>query len=130
MVRGLAEAKVLKRVQIPTSGLFPLPDPQIPGADLSPAQKAAANAIIEKVRKQSFEVFLLDGVTGSGKTEVYFEAIAETLRQGKQALVLLPEIALSTQWLNRFEERFGVLPCPVAFRIVTGQPKTNLERYN
>ncbi len=110
VVRGLAEAKVLKRIQIPTSGLFPLPDPQIPGADLSPAQKAAANAIIEKVRKQSFEVFLLDGVTGSGKTEVYFEAIAETLRQGMQALVLLPEIALSTQWLNRFEERFGVLP--------------------
>ena len=53
---------------------------------------------------------LLDGVTGSGKTEVYFEAIAECLRQGKQALVLLPEIALTEPFLKRFEARFGCAP--------------------
>ena len=49
-----------------------------------------------------FEAFVLEGVTGSGKTEVYFEAIAATLRAGRQALVLLPEIALSAQVLDRF----------------------------
>ena len=52
---------------------------------------------------------LLEGVTGSGKTEVYFDAIAAALEAGRQCLVLLPEIALSAQWLNRFEERFGVV---------------------
>ncbi len=59
---------------------------------------------------RAFSVTLLDGVTGSGKTEVYFEALAECLRAGRQALVLLPEIALSSQWLERFEQRFGVAP--------------------
>jgi primosomal protein N' (replication factor Y) len=53
---------------------------------------------------------VLDGVTGAGKTEVYFEAVAEAVRRGKQALVLLPEIALTAQWLDRFRERFGVEP--------------------
>jgi primosomal protein N' (replication factor Y) len=55
-------------------------------------------------------VQVLDGVTGSGKTEVYFEAIAQTLRQGRQALVLMPEIALTAQFLDRFRARFGVRP--------------------
>ena len=53
---------------------------------------------------------MLEGVTGSGKTEVYFEAIAEALRHGRQVLVLLPEIALSAQFLGRFAERFGAAP--------------------
>ena len=110
VVRGLADARVLNRVNLPAEGRFAVPDPQMPGADLSLAQTKAVTAVIEPVRKQKFSVFLLDGVTGSGKTEVYFEAIAETLRQDRQALVMLPEIALSAQWLNRFEARFGVLP--------------------
>ncbi len=59
---------------------------------------------------RAFSVTLLDGVTGSGKTEVYLEAVASCLRAGRQALVLLPEIALSSQWLERFERRFGVAP--------------------
>ena len=58
----------------------------------------------------SFHVALLDGVTGSGKTEVYFEAIAEIIRRGKQTLILMPEIALTGQFLDRFAERFGVRP--------------------
>jgi primosomal protein N' (replication factor Y) len=62
------------------------------------------------VADRRFSVTLLTGVTGSGKTEVYLDAVAECLRQGRQALVLLPEIALSTQWLERFERRFGVAP--------------------
>src|SRR5215472_16214306 len=62
------------------------------------------------VRQGGFSVTLLDGVTGSGKTEVYFAAIAAALERGKQVLVLLPEIALSAQWLTRFSERFGAAP--------------------
>jgi primosomal protein N' (replication factor Y) len=58
----------------------------------------------------TFHVALLDGVTGSGKTEVYFEAIAETVRRGKQSLILMPEIALTGQFLDRFAQRFGVRP--------------------
>ena len=58
----------------------------------------------------SFHVALLDGVTGSGKTEVYFEAIAEVIRRGRQSLILMPEIALTGQFLDRFAQRFGVRP--------------------
>ena len=53
---------------------------------------------------------MIDGVTGSGKTEVYFEAVAETVRQGRQVLILMPEIALTAQFLDRFAQRFGVPP--------------------
>ena len=81
---------------------------------LSPrAQEAAheaAEALRGKVRADAFSVTLLDGVTGSGKTEVYFEAVAAALEAGRQVLVLLPEIALSAAWLERFERRFGVRP--------------------
>ncbi len=70
------------------------------------AQRAAADELIQA----HAGVTLLDGVTGSGKTEVYFEAIAACLKRGQQALVLLPEIALTTQWLERFTERFGAAP--------------------
>src|SRR5690606_7578604 len=62
------------------------------------------------VAARNFAASLLDGVTGSGKTEVYFEALAACLREGRQALVLLPEIALTAQWLDRFEARFGARP--------------------
>ncbi|MCH8184386.1 MAG: primosomal protein N', partial [Proteobacteria bacterium] len=59
---------------------------------------------------QKYSATLLEGVTGSGKTEVYFEAVAQALRQGRESLVLVPEIALTSQWLERFERRFGVRP--------------------
>lgn len=77
---------------------------------LSSDQSQAATRITKAMDNGGHAPFLLDGVTGSGKTEVYFEAIAHALQQGKQALVLLPEIALSTQWLDRFEKRFGIQP--------------------
>lgn len=69
-------------------------------------------AAIQKITEigHDFSVTLLDGVTGSGKTEVYFEAIYQTLLQHKQVLILLPEIALTAQWLERFKHRFGVEP--------------------
>lgn len=73
-------------------------------------QKQAASEILEDVRKGGFHVSLIDGVTGSGKTEVYFEAVAETLKQGKQVLILLPEIALTAAFLERFQDRFGAKP--------------------
>jgi primosomal protein N' (replication factor Y) len=82
-------------------------NPDAPGPLLSPAQAEAAEMLRTE---KNFSVVLLDGVTGSGKTEVYFEAVAEAMRQGRQALVLLPEIALSAQWLARFAERFGAPP--------------------
>jgi primosomal protein N' (replication factor Y) (superfamily II helicase) len=76
---------------------------------LSPDQDAAARALVGKLT-EGFSVTLLDGVTGSGKTEVYFEAIAANLGAGRQSLVLLPEIALSAQWFDRYARRFGAAP--------------------
>ena len=76
---------------------------------LTPEQRVAAEELLAAA-EAGFSVTLLDGVTGSGKTEVYFEAIAQVLRQGKQALVLMPEIALTSQFIARCEERFGAKP--------------------
>jgi primosomal protein N' (replication factor Y) len=79
-------------------------------ATLGPAQAEAAARLEEEVAAETFAVTLLDGVTGSGKTEVYFAALAQALDQGRQVLVLLPEIALSTQFIDRFAARFGAAP--------------------
>jgi len=87
--------------------IFLPPNPDFSTIQLSSAQQSVAQKIISM---HGFQVALLDGVTGSGKTEVYFEAIASAIRQQKQVLVLLPEIILTTAWLSRFEKRFGVLP--------------------
>ena len=76
---------------------------------LSAEHQRAADLLCRKIG-EGFSVTLLDGVTGSGKTEVYFEAVAKTLEQQKQVLILVPEISLTTQWLERFEHRFGVRP--------------------
>ena len=76
---------------------------------LTDEQQNAADILVRKV-DNGYSATLLDGVTGSGKTEVYFEAVSETLAKGKQVLVLVPEISLTSQWLKRFENRFGVVP--------------------
>jgi primosomal protein N' (replication factor Y) len=110
VVRGMADAGLLLPAAIPVAPPFALPDPGHAGETLAPDQAAAATTLRQAVAARSFSVTLLDGVTGSGKTETYLEGIAECLRQGRQALVLLPEIALSSQWLERFERRFGVPP--------------------
>jgi len=88
----------------------PAPDPEFAAPDFSPEQQVAAQALRDLAAKDAFQVALLDGVTGSGKTEVYFEAVAETVRRGRQVLILMPEIALTGQFLDRFASRFGVRP--------------------
>jgi primosomal protein N' (replication factor Y) (superfamily II helicase) len=80
------------------------------GPALSADQQAAARRLAALAVTGGFAPVLLDGVTGSGKTETYFAAIAAALERGRQVLVLLPEIALGAQWLMRFRERFGVPP--------------------
>ena len=111
VVRSLVEQGVLARAKAAIDAPPPAPDPERPGPTLSPPQAAAAERLSRAVREGGFQPILLAGVTGSGKTEVYFEAIAEALRQpGGQALVLLPEIALTSQWLDRFHARFGARP--------------------
>ena len=111
VVRGMAEAGLLEPALLERAFGFPLPDPNHAAPHFGPEQQEAADSLRQAVGQRQFSVTLLDGVTGSGKTEVYFDAIAECLAKGRQALVLLPEIALSTQWLERFERRFG---CPPA----------------
>ncbi|MEL7129035.1 MAG: primosomal protein N', partial [Pseudomonadota bacterium] len=93
---------------------FPEPTGKAAGKTLTSEQARAADALRQAVRAGGFAPFLLDGVTGSGKTEVYFEAIAEALERdpAAQILVLLPEIALTQAVLARFEARFGAVPAP------------------
>ena len=110
VVRGLARAGVLVARRLPPRAPAAAPDWRRPGPTLSADQAAAARALETMVAGGGFAVTLLDGVPGSGKTEVYFQAVAETLERGRQVLVLLPEIALGVQWMDRFRARFGGPP--------------------
>ncbi len=110
VIHGLVAAGALQTVSLAQPSLFEPPDLSLPRPVLSPDQAATAGDLIAKTRAGAYSATLLDGVTGSGKTEVYFEAIAAALEQGRQALVLLPEIALSAQWFDRFKARFGAAP--------------------
>jgi primosomal protein N' (replication factor Y) (superfamily II helicase) len=112
VVRGLVKAGAIEAVDVSVEDPFPVPDPEHAPPELELAQGAAAHALVEAVRRAEFSPFLLHGVTGSGKTEVYFEAVAESLRRGRQTLVLLPEIALTEPFLKRFAARFGHDPVP------------------
>jgi primosomal protein N' (replication factor Y) len=109
VVRGLVNAGALEAIAVEADRPLPRPDPDFAPPDLNEEQQEAAASLSAAVGK-GFDPVLLDGVTGSGKTEVYFEAIAECLRQRKQALVLLPEIALTEPFLKRFQARFGCEP--------------------
>jgi primosomal protein N' (replication factor Y) len=110
IIRAMAKAGLLMPTPVPNPPAYATPDPSHAHNDLSPAQQDVATALRASVLQGGFSVTLLDGVTGSGKTEVYLEAVAACLQAGKQALILLPEIALSAQFLGRFERRFGVAP--------------------
>ncbi len=109
VVDALIDAGALETLALPPE-IQPLPDPGHQTPTLSAAQESASEVLRLKVRDAHFSVTLLEGVTGSGKTEVYFEAVAEALRAGRQALILMPEIALTTQFTHRFEARFGARP--------------------
>ena len=110
VIRGLCKAGAIEPVEVSLDTPFEHPDPDHAPPSLMPEQKTAADRFVAAVHARTFQPFLLDGVTGSGKTEVYFEAIAAALRDGRQSLVLLPEIALTEPFLRRFAARFGVLP--------------------
>lgn len=110
VVRGLVTQGTLLPVALPADLPFPEPQGGPARRDLSRAQGEAAAALRNAVIARDYAPFVLDGVTGAGKTEVYFEAIAAVLDQGGQALILLPEIALTVQFLERFAARFGCRP--------------------
>ncbi|HEX5079242.1 MAG TPA: primosomal protein N' [Geminicoccaceae bacterium] len=106
VVKAMADAGLLRRVPLPE---IEEPPPAGSAPTLSPRQAEAARALCAAMRREH-SVTLLEGVPGAGKTEVYLEAIARVLEQGRQVLILLPEIALSTQLLERFARRFGKAP--------------------
>jgi primosomal protein N' (replication factor Y) len=110
VVDGLVDEGTLEVVALPPEPVARQPDPDYRNPELTAPQRMAADILRGAVSHGGFAVDLLDGVTGSGKTEVYFEAIAETIRKSRQALVLMPEIALTGQFLDRFAQRFGVRP--------------------
>jgi primosomal protein N' (replication factor Y) len=110
VLRGMVNAGMLEAVMVDCDRPYPRARAEFAAPDLSPDQRAAADAFVGAVETGGFQPFLLDGVTGSGKTECYFEAIAAALSAGRQVLVLLPEIALTQNFLRRFEARFGTPP--------------------
>ena len=110
VLRGLAGQGVLEPVAVDVDRPYPLARADHAEPVLNPDQREVADALVEAVEADAFAPFLLDGVTGSGKTETYFEAVAAALRAGRQVLVLLPEIALTEAFLRRFEDRFGAPP--------------------
>ncbi|WP_282605056.1 primosomal protein N' [Pelagibius sp. Alg239-R121] len=124
VVRGLVKAGVLEQVEVSSPRRFDLPDHKLDPPEFWGDQADAVARLKALVESNAFSVHLLDGVTGSGKTEVYLEAVAECLAAGRQALVLLPEIALSGQWLERFRHRFGVAPAQWHSDLTPGQRRT------
>jgi primosomal protein N' (replication factor Y) len=109
VIDGLIDEETLETVGLPPPPVMQEPDPGFAQPDFTTAQDAAAASLRESVRGE-FSVTLIDGVTGSGKTEVYYEAVAENIKRGRQTLILMPVIALTAQALDRFTARFGSPP--------------------
>ena len=124
VVKGLAEKGYLDIVEMYPAPPCRNPDPDRKGPDLSEQQQGAADTLTSRIKSGRYHAALVDGVTGAGKTEVYFEAVAETLRQGCQVLILLPEIALSNAFLDRFQARFGCAPALWHSSLSPGRRKT------
>jgi primosomal protein N' (replication factor Y) (superfamily II helicase) len=110
VIDGLIDEGTLETLVQPPEPVARPPDPDFAQPELAPAQSAAVDILRASVGAGGYSATLLDGVTGSGKTAVYLEAVAEAIRRGRQALILMPEIALTSQVLDRFAERFGVRP--------------------
>ncbi len=109
VIDGLERCGAIEKLEIPAPPVVMPPDPDDSPASLNAEQQKALDQILA-LDVNRFGVALLDGVTGGGKTEVFFEAVADTLRAGRQALVLLPEIALTNTFIDRFTRRFGARP--------------------
>ncbi|GAA4643330.1 primosomal protein N' [Pontixanthobacter gangjinensis] len=110
VLRGLVNQGVLEPVEVNIDRPYPKAKADFDQPKLSENQQEVADRFVEAVEARTFAPFLLDGVTGSGKTETYFEPVAAALRTNRQVLVLLPEIALTEAFLRRFEDRFGAVP--------------------
>ncbi len=110
VVDGLIDEGALATVVLPPEPVAEMPDADFVRSEFSAAQAAGAAALKATVANGGYSVTLIDGVTGSGKTEVYFEAVADTIRAGRQSLILMPEIALTAAFLDRFAARFGTRP--------------------
>jgi primosomal protein N' (replication factor Y) (superfamily II helicase) len=110
VIDGLIDEATLETLVLPPEPVAEKPDPDFVATDFTADQKAAADELKAIMARGGYSVTLLDGVTGSGKTEVYFEAVADAIRAGRQSLILMPEIALTAQFLDRFAARFGARP--------------------
>ncbi|MGL5361836.1 MAG: primosomal protein N' [Bosea sp. (in: a-proteobacteria)] len=110
VIDALVDAGTFETQALPSDVLAAKPDPGHAVPVLSDEQQESASALRVMVEAREFSVALLEGVTGSGKTEVYFEAVAKAIALGRQSLILMPEIALTAQFIDRFEARFGVQP--------------------
>jgi primosomal protein N' (replication factor Y) len=110
VIDGLIDEGTLETIVLPPEPVAEPPDPGFAKPEFSFGQLAAVDALRTTVQQGGYTVTLLDGVTGSGKTEVYFEAVAENIHRKRQTLILMPEIALTAQFLDRFTARFGARP--------------------
>ncbi|HTK13027.1 MAG TPA: primosomal protein N' [Xanthobacteraceae bacterium] len=110
VIDGLIDEGTLETLVLAAAPVASPPDADFLTPDFSPAQREAGDALRAAVAANTYSATLIDGVTGSGKTEVYFEAVAEAVRRGRQTLILMPEIALTGQFIDRFAARFGVAP--------------------
>jgi primosomal protein N' (replication factor Y) len=110
VIDGLVDEGTLEVIALPPEPIAFAPDPDFAPVELEAAQLVAALSLADAVEERNFSVTLLEGITGSGKTETYFEAVAAALRQNRQVLILMPEIALTAQFLDRFAARFGARP--------------------
>jgi primosomal protein N' (replication factor Y) (superfamily II helicase) len=110
VVDGLVDEGTLETLVLPPEPVARMPDPDFMQPAFAQAQREAADKLREAIARGGYAAALIDGVTGSGKTEVYFEAVAENIRRGRQALILMPEIALTGQFRDRYAARFGVRP--------------------
>ncbi len=110
VIRGLVKAGAIEAIEVDIDLPYPAPDPDHAPPELSAEQAEVSATLRTAVAGAAFRPFLLDGVTGSGKTETYFEGVAEAIAGGHQTLVLLPEIALTEPFLKRFHARFGCEP--------------------
>ncbi len=124
VVKGMADKGLLEAVSVYNPAPCMYPDFEHGSNDLSENQQYVADELCDDVSSGEFRPSLLDGVTGAGKTEVYFEGVAQSLKEGKQVVMMLPEIALSNAFLERFKSRFGCAPALWHSHLTTAQRRT------